>query len=386
MIHTRAISNVGRHVAAATALVVGLAGFAGAQGTLSTQGYGFHPGQLSTRAQGTGGAVGETDPFSPLNPAALGSFGGKFLSFQIEPEFRTVTTPGLNTKSRISRYPLFLAVVPVGERWVVGISSSTLLDRTWATAAVDTERVGSEDVESRSVHSVNGAMNDVRLGGAWSNRSWLRLGLGVHAITGRNQVTLSRVFPDSTALESFSQAFSLSFEGTALSAGAEVWANRLGTLSLAYRKGGRVHAEIQDSLIAISDVPDRLGLGATFTGLRGSTFAFRASHQNWSALTSLGATTSTPVDGWDMALGADLAGPRLLGRSLALRGGVRSRTLPYQAGNNTVKERSASFGTGFGLADGRVFVDLAGIRSFRDAGIGITEKAWTMSIGLSTRP
>jgi hypothetical protein len=199
-------------------------------------------------------------------------------------------------------------------------------------------------------------------------------------------VTLSRVFDDSSALESFSQSFLLSFEGAALSGGAEVTADRIGTLSLAYRKGGRVRAEIQDSLVSAADVPDRFGIGATFTGLRGSTFAVRASHQSWSSLAALGSTTSTPVDGWDVALGADVSGPRLGSRPLAFRGGVRSRTLPYQAGNNTVKEKSASLGTGFSLAGGLVIVDLAAIRSFRDAGIGITERAWTMSIGLSTRP
>jgi hypothetical protein len=386
MSHARVTSPVKRYTTALTALVVGLAGVAGAQGTLSTQGYGFHPGQLSTRAQGTGGALGETDPFSPLNPATLGALGGKFLSFQIEPEFRTVSTGGTNTSSRIARYPLFLAVVPVGERWVVGLSSSTLLDRTWATAAVDTERIGGDDVESRSDHSVSGAMNDLRFATAWTNRRWLRVGLGIHAITGRNQVTLSRVFPDSSSLADFSQAFALSFEGTALSGGAEVTANRIGTLSLSYRKGGRVHAEIQDSLIAVSDVPDRFGIGATYIGLRGSTFAVRASHQSWSSLTSLGATTSTPVDGWDVSAGADFSGPRLAGRPLAFRGGVRSRTLPYQAGNRTVKEKSAALGTGFSLAGGLVIMDLAAIRSFRDAGIGVKERAWTMSIGLSTRP
>jgi hypothetical protein len=385
MSHARVPSTVTRHTAL-TALVVGLVGVAGAQGTLSTQGYGFHPGQLSTRAQGTGGALGENDPFSPLNPATLGALGGKFLSFQIEPEFRTVSTAGTSTSSRISRYPLFLAVVPVGGGVVVGISSSTLLDRTWATAAVDTESIGGVDYESRSVHTVSGAMDDLRLAAAWSNRRWLRLGLGVHGITGRNGVTLSRVFDDSSALESFSQSFLLSFEGAALSGGAEVTADRIGTLSLAYRKGGRVRAEIQDSLVSAADVPDRFGIGATFTGLRGSTFAVRASHQSWSSLTSLGSTTSTPVDGWDVALGADVSGPWLGSRPMAFRGGVRSRTLPYQAGNNTVKEKSASLGTGFSLAGGLVIVDLAAIRSFRDAGIGITERAWTMSIGLSTRP
>ena len=48
---------------------------AAAQGTLSTQGLGYPPGQLSTPASSMGGAIGEIDPFSPINPASLGQPG-----------------------------------------------------------------------------------------------------------------------------------------------------------------------------------------------------------------------------------------------------------------------------------------------------------------------
>ena len=39
-----------------------------AQGTLSTQGFGYPPGQLSTRSLATGPGIGEFDPDSQLNP------------------------------------------------------------------------------------------------------------------------------------------------------------------------------------------------------------------------------------------------------------------------------------------------------------------------------
>ncbi|MGE5750306.1 MAG: hypothetical protein ACM31F_10130, partial [Gemmatimonas sp.] len=42
---------------------------AGAQGTLSTQGFGYPTGQLSTRALANGGGIGEFDADSPINPA-----------------------------------------------------------------------------------------------------------------------------------------------------------------------------------------------------------------------------------------------------------------------------------------------------------------------------
>ena len=53
-----------------------------AQGNLSGQGLGFPTGQLSARAEGTGGAIGEIDPISLVNPAALAFIGTTTLFFQ----------------------------------------------------------------------------------------------------------------------------------------------------------------------------------------------------------------------------------------------------------------------------------------------------------------
>ena len=61
-----------------------------AQGTISTLGFGYPAGQLSTRALGTGGALGEIDPLSVSNPASILNFGGSALYFQAEPEYRTL--------------------------------------------------------------------------------------------------------------------------------------------------------------------------------------------------------------------------------------------------------------------------------------------------------
>jgi hypothetical protein len=42
-----------------------------AQANLSVQGFGFPTGQFSTRTYGTGGALAELDPLSPINPASI---------------------------------------------------------------------------------------------------------------------------------------------------------------------------------------------------------------------------------------------------------------------------------------------------------------------------
>ena len=45
-----------------------------AQGTLSTQGFGYPTGQNSTRSLGAAGALAENDPLSVTNPATLITF------------------------------------------------------------------------------------------------------------------------------------------------------------------------------------------------------------------------------------------------------------------------------------------------------------------------
>src|SRR6185437_2278266 len=64
------------------------------QGSISSQGLGYPPGELSTRALGTAGAIGEIDARSPINPAALAIRTAPQVYAQYDPEFRTITSNG----------------------------------------------------------------------------------------------------------------------------------------------------------------------------------------------------------------------------------------------------------------------------------------------------
>ena len=103
----------------AAALSAPFARTAAAQGSLSTQGYGYPTGELSTRALGTGGSLAEFDPASPINPAALGSWGASPINSairsvwgrtaftaQYDPEFRRVTAgTGSQTSAAVTLKP-----------------------------------------------------------------------------------------------------------------------------------------------------------------------------------------------------------------------------------------------------------------------------------------
>jgi hypothetical protein len=356
----------------------------GAQANLASQGFGYAPGQLSTRAVGTGGAVGEMDPWSPLNPASIGILTTRLLFFQAEPEFRTVETPNGIDRTSVARFPVVFGAMPVGQRWVISFGSSTLLDRTSATSAQSTQIIRGDTVNVTTTVQANGAVNDLRLAGAWTPQNWIRLGVGIHGLTGRNLVQLRELFGDTLTFSQFGLERNLSFSGSAFSAGAQVF-NKAILGAIAWRHGGTLRVSALDTTLGTANVPDRLGISLAYIGIANSAIAVRATHENWSAVEGLGSSAFKAVDAWDTSVGADMAGPRFFGRQLQLRGGFRSRTLPFQAAGNDVTERSIAAGLGSLWGGGHVITDFGVLRSSRSAGLPTSEKSWTISFGISVR-
>lgn len=364
--------------------------FAGAlvaQSNISTQGYGFPPGQLTTRVLGVGGSTGEIDPTTPLNPASIGLLTNRTVLFQIEPEYRVVTSGTGVDHTTTERYPVVFAGVPFGERWVTSVSSSTLLDRSWTTASSAVEPVGKDTVATTFKESSNGAMNDVRFAEAWTNRSWLYLGVGISGITGRNVTASGQDFSDTT-FSSFTTTRTISYSGSAISGGVQLVAAGYGVLGVGYRMGGMLRARIKDSLLAEGRVPSHFGVSAAFTGIPNSVFAVRAAHDGWSSMSGmLTSPTEKAHDSWDLGAGAEIPGPHMGNQTFMLRGGVRSRTLPFEAAGSEVTEKSASFGTGVSFAGGRMTTDLTAVRQWRSSDIAsVKERAWTISFSLTARP
>ena len=381
----RKLSTAGLLVAAAT-LLHGAS--LGAQANLSGQGLGYPTGQISTRAEGAGGAIAEFDPLSMVNPAALGFIGTTTLFFQIEPEYRRVTIGSASDRTTTARYPLFTAVLPLGSKWAFGISSATLLDRTWTTSVDSNVVLGTDTVSSTFLFGSSGSINDLRIAASWAPTQYIRLGLGGHLISGSDRVFVGRTFVQSSAFGNFADSTTLGFDGGAVSAGVELVVPSLAIASASFRKGGNLNATRNDTTLGSARVPDRLGFSLAYIGAAGTQIAARTSLDKWSSLNALSQGTSHAVDAWDTSVGADVAGPRLGSWPLMLRIGGRWRTLPYTAGpgNDKVKEQSFSGGLGTTLGGGRVLTDVTVLHARRDAGIGVSERAWTLSIGFGIRP
>lgn len=369
------------------ALLVALPATALSQGTLSTQGFGYPSGQLSTRTLGTGGALGEIDPLSVSNPSSIINLGGTALYFQAEPEYRRISVGGQSESSTIARYPLLLGAVRVSRSVAASVSATNLLDRSFRTSSHGVVNVGGTDIGSTNTFTSDGAIGDLRLAVAWEPASWVHLGLGAHAISGDNRLNSTQVFDDSTQYARLVDTATVSYVGNAFSGGIELYAGNAAVVTASYRRGGSLSLKRGDTTKADARVPDRLAFSAAYLGIRGTSLAVRTAHDTWSNMAGLGSAGLTIHDGWDTSVGADVLGPRFAGRSLQLRAGGRWRTLPFGVGTTPVRERSLSIGAGTLIARGRAALDVAGIRATRDAtGIDVKESAWTLSVGITVRP
>lgn len=363
---------------------------ADAQGTLSTQGFGYPPGQLSTRARATGGGLGEFDADSPLNPAAIALAGEPRLFFQYEPEFRKLTNGSAFSNTTTSRFPVVSATLPIGSRGSIGVSASTLLDRSSQTTFErEQEIAGTISVVTEARRAV-GAINDLRLALGWAVGPKFQLGLGGHVYTGQNRVFFTQSFPDSLQFSSVTQVSTLGFSGFAASAGVLIRPSRTFGLALSGRKGAKIEAQSGDSTLSSANVPDRVGAAISYEGIPGSSISAHFAREGWSSLNGLGsADAARAVDTWEGGLGVESLGPRIMARQTVLRIGTRYRTLPYLAAGAEVKELSFAAGIGTQFFRNRAAFDIAVERAGRsvDASeIDARERAYLLSFGLRVRP
>src|SRR5688500_9259106 len=238
-----------------------------AQGTLSTQGFGYHPGQISSRARATGGALGEFDPTSGLNPAALAWWERSGVVLEYAPEFRRVTTAGTRETATIARFPLSGGAIAIGGRTIIGLTLSTFLDRTWETAQRGTHQFAEDLIPYELEFRSSGAINDIRLAGAWAAANTVRVGIGAHVFAGSNRLNIFTRFSDTLGrVADFGQQSRVSYSGAAASAGVDWRPIRSIGVAASGRLGGTLRAVRNDTTLASANIPTRVGVGLAYTG------------------------------------------------------------------------------------------------------------------------
>jgi hypothetical protein len=355
-----------------------------AQGSLGTQGYGYPGGQLSSAALGIGGATAELDAASPINPATLATPLRYSIYLQFEPEFRRTTVGDASTTSTNIRFPLFMATGSF-RRFSAGVSTSTLLDRTWSNVYPDSQVVGGETFPSTITAASTGSMNDVRFALAYSFGRRAQVGVATHAITGQNRMRFGRSFPDSTGLGAVTQLSTIGFSGRATSAGAVVVPVPGLVLAASARFGGSLTADQDDTRFAEASVPSRYGVGVSWFGIPNTTLSARYERTLWSDMDELGTAQLTTFDATEVGLGLDVLGPRIGGAASTVRIGVRDRGLPFGWNGLQVNERAYTGGVSIPVSRGRAALDLTLQRALRTAG-AVEERSWFIGVGLGIRP
>src|SRR4051812_28489277 len=149
-----------------------------AQGTLSTQGFGYPTGEMSTRALGAGGATSDFDAFSSTNPASIAASLGSMLYVQMEPEYRHLTNDnGGNQKNVIARHPLAALAVQIRPNLFGGVSVSNFLDRSFETQERRTTPIADTAVATTKNLKSHRPDGDIRAAVPGAPKGLLRLGL-----------------------------------------------------------------------------------------------------------------------------------------------------------------------------------------------------------------
>jgi hypothetical protein len=363
---------------------------AGAQGTLSTQGFGYPPGEFSSRALGTGGGLAQFDPQSSINPAAIGTSGDPLLFLQYEPEFRRLSAGGQTQKTTTSRFPLAVASIPITSKGTFAISVSTLLDRSWQTTTERDETIAGDNVTLKETVRSIGAINDVRLAGALVANSFIQVGVAAHVFTGQNRLFFSQTFPDSLRFIPVSQVSNIDYTGTAVSGGVVIHPTSVVGLAVSARKGLDLDARKGDTIVSSAKIPDRYGAAISYSGLSGATVSVQVARDLWSSLNGLGSDDARAVDAWDAGGGIEATGPKILERTILIRLGARYRTLPFVAAGSEVRELSFAGGFGAQFSRNRAAFDVTVQHASRTPNGGtlgdVRERAYTLSFGLRVRP
>ena len=356
-----------------------------AQGNVSTQGFGYPPGQVSAGAAALGGGPAETDAQSALNPAALAGWVRPGVYFEYAPEFRSVSANGTQDHTTTSRFPLVGGAIMLGNRLTVGVSVSTLLDRTWETTRSGFDHFTVDSVPFTENFKVSGAIDDVKAGLSFAVFNSLWIGAAADVFSGDNNLVISRTSQDTT-VQPFSQAARLSYSGNGASAGIMWQPGAQVAIGVSGRIGGRLTSYRNDTVLTRATAPKRAGAGITFTGLPGLVLAFRTDWEGWASMNGLGQPGLQVTNTWDYGGGAEFKGPVALGGPMAIRIGYRHRGLPFLVDSARIIETSYSGGVGFLLAQGRSRIDVTLVRALRNGLQGVSEKAWTAEFGITVRP
>lgn len=344
---------------------------------------------ISVRATGLGGGFSLFDLESALNPASVGQAVFLTASFQTVQNWRRSESPAGSSSARDNRYPGVFVAAPIGGTPLsISLSASGYTDRNFVLASRDTLILRDQPVEAFDTISSQGGLSDLRVAVGWRQSRAIQWGLGLHMITGSNRIVSHRVFADST-YSGASERFTYSYLGFGVSAGVVARIGKYFTLAGMVRADDRVRVELDTAALGNAKLPLTVSGGARIQLGDRVLLAGSALYRNWSTasadLMRLGGVGS--VNMTEFSAGIEyLTDPRRVSHR-PLRLGVRRATLPFplRLGDKTT-ETALSIGTSIRFVAERAGIDMAVQQVWRKGGVGFTERATLLTLGVSVRP
>ena len=327
----------------------------------------------SVRSRSAGGAFAPFDPLSPLAEAPLADVGQLTATAAGGTAHRDVLVGGTTTALRTTRFPLMGVAGPVGTRLAVTTGFTTYLDKSWDVTLRDSLLL--RGVLQRYTDDVtsDGSVADVRFAAASRLSRRIAIGAGVHVLAGSTRMTAERRFDDST-FHTVQQSAEVRYDGFGVS--GSVLIGLAPGLSLAgwARSDNRLRAKVADTTSAVTDLPRMAGAGVLFAPSPSARFAASAVWRSWSK------AGAGAFDTWSWSAGAEFGSHRM-----PIRLGARGGQMPFGPGTKAPTEVAGSLGTGRGFAQGRALIDV-GLERLERRGGGLTERVWTVLVGLTVRP
>jgi hypothetical protein len=335
------------------------------------------PGRYeSVRARSTGGAFTPFDPLSPLTEAPLADLVVLTATAMEGTSYRQIDLSGSTNSVRSTRFPLLNVSGRVAPRLAVSAGFTTYLDKSWDVIERDSTLLRGTLERYTDELTSNGSVADLRLAAASRLTRRIAIGAGLHLLSGSTRETAERKFDDTT-FHAIQQLAEVRYSGIGVS--GSILIGVAPGLSLAgwVRSDGRLRAKAGDSTTALTDLPRGAGGGVLFAPSPSVKIGGSVAWRSWSR--SAGGAPGA-FDTWSWSGGAEIGSGRM-----PLRLGVRGGQLPFGPGTTAPTEFAAAAGTGRTFAQGRASIDL-GVERLERRGTGLTERIWTVLVGITVRP
>jgi hypothetical protein len=327
----------------------------------------------SVRARSTGGAFGPFDALSPLTEAPLADVGHLAASAMAGASYRDVDAGGATSALRATRFPLLILAGQPTRRLALAGGFTTYLDRTWSVTIRDSAVLRDSLQRYTDLTRSDGSVADLRFAAASRLSSRIALGAAVHLLAGSTRITVQRRFDDTT-YQVVSQSDVVRYAGFGVSASALVGLAPGLTLAAWARSDNRLRAKVGEVTTAETDLPTMAGGGIRYAPSPSVRLAASGAWRSWSR------AGAGSFDTFSWSVGAEVGG----GLS-PVRFGARGGQMPFGPGTTAPTEIAVAAGTSRAFSQGRGLLDL-GLERLQRTGGGLTERVWTVLIGMTIRP